>query len=555
MASNSASTPDAVVILLQTEVVVPHFSKYYEGSIHSFYPNYTPVEDGSLVTDVYLRHLRSSQFAILVHTGLFLIFIRNILVSADYVYSGKIKRKGLLKVLLASQIIAAPIFLVILIDFFNSSGSCPLLAQSALFLNAISMGMLLSGILAVKAYRCLENSKWVLGICVALRALSTVVSGLSAQHLQAVRRLTGGCTVQVEKRLFFIYLILQLLESLFLCGCFFFTLWRTRRNPIARGRISLAINSDDGASFVRSTHTDDSCHPRGWWDYNAKSETCTHQPPPSPPLKSEGSTPAVVSAPSFLPRLRGVGAPAKKDCEIKRTTINPLRRLPFGFLSTPRRNRHLPRSDPDRASAAPSSTFSRLVPRMVLFKQVMKDELLYTAVMSSGCLFFLVLVVLSTQFSLGLQSYHWLFLYWAFVSLLSVHSFGQVVKRHEREALLQHPSAWENSPRPDGLNGRPRFSMSWSTTTRSIASSPPDDHSDIQNLLQPPTRARSWQSSSTSSSLPSRSISFDAATVARENYPCNVSSPLPCHSPSTSISTVKSRFQSRPNHLDRTAVD
>ncbi|TFL06662.1 hypothetical protein BDV98DRAFT_160481 [Pterulicium gracile] len=551
MASNSASTPDSVVILLQTSVLVPHFSKYYEGSIHSFYPNYTPVEDGSLVTDVYLRQLRTSQLAILVHTALFLMFLRNIFVSADYVYSGKIKRKGLLKVLLASQIIAAPIFLVIIIDFFNPSGSCPMLARSALFLNAISMGFLLTGILAVKAYRCLENSKWVLGTCVALRALSTVVSGLSAQHLQATRRLTGGCTVHVEKRLFFIYLILQLLESLFLCACFFFTLWKTRRNPIARGRISLAIHSDDGASFVRSTHTDDSCHPRGWWDYNAKSGSCAHQPLSSPPLKSEGFTP--ITVPSFLTRLRGVGAPTKREYEIKRTTINPLRRLPFGVLT---RNKPRPGSDPDRASAAPSSTFSRLVPRMVLFKQVMKDELLYTAVMSSGCLFFLVLVVLSTQLSFGLQSYHWLFLYWAFVSLLSVHSFGQVVKRHEREALLQHPSAWENSPRPDGLNGRPRFSMSWSATTRSI-SSPPDDHSDIQNLLQPPTRARSWQSSSTSSSLPSRSISFDAATVSslRENYSCNMSSPPPCHSPSTSISTMKSRFQSKPDRLDRTAVD
>lgn len=31
----------------------------------------------------------------------------------------------------------------------------------------------------------------------------------------------------------------------------------------------------------------------------------------------------------------------------------------------------------------------------------------------------------------------------AILSLLVVHSFGRVVARHEREALLQHPSAWD----------------------------------------------------------------------------------------------------------------
>lgn len=67
-----------------------------------------------------------------------------------------------------------------------------------------------------------------------IRAISTTSTGYKAPdrfvgaHLpsdfveSADFLYLGGCTVHVEKRLFFIYLILQLLESLFLCACCMF---------------------------------------------------------------------------------------------------------------------------------------------------------------------------------------------------------------------------------------------------------------------------------------------------------------------------------------------
>jgi hypothetical protein len=56
----------------------------------------------------------------------------------------------------------------------------------------------------------------------------------------------------------------------------------------------------------------------------------------------------------------------------------------------------------------------------------------------------------------------------AVVSLLAVHSFGRVIKRHEIEAMMQHPWSWDRSFQPDrrGMetSRRARRSQPWSST-------------------------------------------------------------------------------------------
>lgn len=102
----------------------------------------------------------------------------------------------------------------------------------------------------------------------------------------------------------------------------------------------------------------------------------------------------------------------------------------------------------------------------------------------------------------------------AVISILNIHSFGRVVRRHEREAILQHPSAWD--PRSydasDVLHvGRPRqprslaHSMASHGHMRSMASStmPDDDEhgdpfSDSRRIHR--SSQRSWNSSASSMS-------------------------------------------------------
>jgi len=94
-----------------------------------------------------------------------------------------------------------------------------------------------------------------------------------------------------------------------------------------------------------------------------------------------------------------------------------------------------------RHSLAPSSMsrFSRLVPRMELFQEVMRDELLYTTFITSTCVVVAVLAMIGVNFQNGLSVTGWIVLNWGIISLLAIHSFGRVVHRHERDALLQHP--------------------------------------------------------------------------------------------------------------------
>jgi len=83
-------------------------------------------------------------------------------------------------------------------------------------------------------------------------------------------------------------------------------------------------------------------------------------------------------------------------------------------------------------------------------------KLLYTTFITSTCVVVAVLSLIGVNFNNGLSVTGWIALNCeshsfqeskpqltcisgAFISLLSIHSFGRVVHRHEREALLTHP--------------------------------------------------------------------------------------------------------------------
>jgi len=98
--------------------------------------------------------------------------------------------------------------------------------------------------------------------------------------------------------------------------------------------------------------------------------------------------------------------------------------------------------EPGARSHTPTTTLSRLIPRMELFHKVMKDELCYTTTITVTTVILALLLVFGVNFENSLDMTGWVAANWAVISLLVIHSFGRVVRRHEKDALFQHPSAW-----------------------------------------------------------------------------------------------------------------
>jgi len=102
----------------------------------------------------------------------------------------------------------------------------------------------------------------------------------------------------------------------------------------------------------------------------------------------------------------------------------------------------VPIPNPNRPPSI-ASRISKYVTRMQLFKQVFQHELLYTMFITILLLIIAVimLVGVSSNFLLGPDG--WIALDWMVVSFCTMQSFSRVVRRHEREAILSHPSAWD----------------------------------------------------------------------------------------------------------------
>ncbi|KAF8605028.1 hypothetical protein BDV93DRAFT_71247 [Ceratobasidium sp. AG-I] len=95
------------------------------------------------------------------------------------------------------------------------------------------------------------------------------------------------------------------------------------------------------------------------------------------------------------------------------------------------------------------------MPKMMLLRAVMKDELLYTAMIALSCVVSAVGLVLGGGRSgtmLGASA--WLEINWAVVSVLVMRSFYHVIARQERDAVLQDPTAWNVAVKTDTGLGR-----------------------------------------------------------------------------------------------------
>jgi len=99
------------------------------------------------------------------------------------------------------------------------------------------------------------------------------------------------------------------------------------------------------------------------------------------------------------------------------------------------------RSYARKSFASSFSRLSRLLSNMVNLRKVMRDELLYTCVITVIITFALVFTFTGMNVKNGLGVSAWITLTWGLVSVFIIHSSGRVVRRHERESLMRYATS------------------------------------------------------------------------------------------------------------------
>lgn len=477
--------------------------------IAQFTPSYRALDDGSLVAQPLMDDIRFSAVGTLIAGMLITLFIRNLFVSGDYMRRAKVKNKILFYTLFVSQLLGAFTLVPIFISEFDLTSDCTLSIIVSCILIGVSFTLLLC-ILGYKAYKCLNNSRFVGAVllCFLASAITTTIIGLV--HIKGERNLSGTCYLSNDLWPVRIYLLLQLSEELFICACFLWAVWKSRGSPLARGRISIRLSMDDSAELDNS-NPDTSR--RGWWDYVPKTEEVVSPPAADrsrnfvrsfyTKIKSivSDSQPPILTCPARKPSISGdypIPQPARPSA-VAISEASPVRPSNDDSERFP--------SHSNRISPVPSSysRLSRYMPRMELFREVMKDELCFTTVITAVCVVVAVLSVIGSNVDHGPMA--WISVNWAVISLLTIHSFGRVVRRHERDALIQGPRIWKtpgDGNRPGAVRRplSPRMSYTSHRRTRRFADS--DDQGSLYSETRGLNRSRSsWNSGLTVSSMAS----------------------------------------------------
>ncbi|KAJ3990575.1 hypothetical protein F5890DRAFT_27562 [Lentinula detonsa] len=413
--------PTQVVVALTTTILIPDYSLYYDTPISQFSPNYQALSDGSLIASPYRLELQQDNGVLLLLSILVTIFLRNALVSGNYLRRIKVQRKVIFRMLFASQVIAFVGLVPKIASFLTPRVNCRSVEIVFAISSTSSIVIIMTGIFGYKAYKCLANSILVLVTLAILTIGAVGVSLADYITLRDATRLSGNCSRIDDIRWMRVFVVLQLVQSVFLCCCFLFAIWKSRRSPVARDRISVQL-SMDFEGYVPSEK-----NPRlDQWDFG-------HQVLVSPPQSGADVHLEVPTRQSSV---------QEESLSLPSSRLRPRR-----ALQAEDENSLRPLSGP-AVSLAPS-TFSRIshyMPR--LFRTVMKDELCYTTMITVCCAILAVIAVVGVTSEGLLWFMDWACLYWAFTSILATHSLGRAVSRHERESMLQaaalHTRRWEN---------------------------------------------------------------------------------------------------------------
>ncbi|KAJ7431821.1 hypothetical protein B0H11DRAFT_1761405 [Mycena galericulata] len=427
--SPTCCEPNEVVIEIATTLLIQDYARYYDTPISTFQPVYLALSDGSLITSPFMDDLASSYLSLLVTTMLATIFLRNIIVAVDYICRAKMKRKILFYLLLCSQLLAMGL-VPLLASYFSVRLDCTAVVFVSFATTGVSLVLLMTGVLGLKAYRCLDSSRAVLVVLIAFFCASSTFLALQLGSIRGLRRLSGTCSsISRNPQFIRIYVLIQLAHSFFICCCFVYAVWKSRASPAARGRISIRVTLDDfpDTQLVKP--------PRPvWW----KHLLTIGNPTASLPALHVASDTVDQYRPSDVPQSGQQLATAPLRIPVGSGALNSSRR----DVSDPILERSLhPIVEPGARYNTPTS-LSRLIPRMELFHKVMKDELWYTTAITVTTVILALALVFGVNFENSLDVTGWVAANWAVISLLVIHSFGRVVRRHEKDALFQHPSTW-----------------------------------------------------------------------------------------------------------------
>ncbi|KIJ68299.1 hypothetical protein HYDPIDRAFT_36792 [Hydnomerulius pinastri MD-312] len=458
------SQASEVVIDLNTMVTIPDFPRFYPGTpAESFQPIYYALSDGSLVAPPLVNDLRVNDIMLIITGFLLTIFLRNIWTATTYIWRGKVKKKGLLYTVFVSQLLGLVGFIPTIVAQFNRSAHCSVTMRLTVMSAGVSLSFLVTGILGVKAYKCLDNSRIVLATLVALRTAGSIVLVIDVINLESLRSLSGRC-YRPSGGLSPAFVILLLAESFYICLCFLYAVWKSHGSAAVRGRIAISLSLDEVNDApppeVRKESTDSVHTRRGWWDYVPTLDATN----PFSPQRSR--QPSILSQErSIVSALRegtrgfhvGDVESGLENARYQKASVpfpstevasSPAPRPSTVRMSTTMEGQHTSRRDapfqrrPTSPAFSSMSRITRYIPRMALFREVMRDELCYTATITGFTVVSAAMTLIGVSSETDINSAAWIAFDWALISLLVMHSFGRVIRRHETESLLNHPSVW-----------------------------------------------------------------------------------------------------------------
>ncbi|KAK7058837.1 hypothetical protein VNI00_001461 [Paramarasmius palmivorus] len=399
-APNTAPTPccppNEVVIALSTSILIPDYSRFYQTPIQDFRgPTYAALGDGSLVTAALMHDIFSANIMLSLLVLLTTIFLRNTFVSGSYLRRTKVRRKVLFYMLFVSQVVACIGTIPQIFSFFKGNLDCSILIYTTNIAASISLSILMTGILGYKAYKCLENSMIVYGILVLFLIGSSVAMILDITHIQGIQRISGSCSRSGDLLFVRVYLIVQFAQSLFLSCCFLYAVWKSHGSPTVRGRISITLSMDgdlDVTDLQRFGR-------RGWLDYDPAKEQklCVIiSKSPKSRIRQYSSYDIFSRLRAFLFR-RPLMAPSRPQSSMGEHL------LADGIIKEAQETHRC--VSPVVSS---HSRISQFIPNMQLFRQVIKDELCYTALITTTYVIFAVLSVIGSNFGNDIPVIGWI---------------------------------------------------------------------------------------------------------------------------------------------------
>lgn len=123
--TTSSQCPNEVLVKISTQVLIPDYREYYHDiPIQQFRMNYKALPDGSLVTETYLKEIQQGNWFLLLIGMFLMLFLRNTIVSADYIRRGRVKRRGLFYTLIISQAAGVLTFIILATSYLTSHVDC-----------------------------------------------------------------------------------------------------------------------------------------------------------------------------------------------------------------------------------------------------------------------------------------------------------------------------------------------------------------------------------------------------------------------------------------------